>query len=381
MLYKEDWDDAMRRFEAWWEGEVIDRVLIQVTAPRKKPVREVKPLPRPEGLKTEGLGWILAACVDLWGPDPERIDLEFVLNRYELHFSNTYFGGESFPQIWLNLGPGVLATYLTGYWLFRTDTVWFRVPNPMSWEEIEGLDYDPENPYLKVTKWMAEELSKAGEGKFLVGTTDIGGILDVLASLRHTENLLIDLRESPNEVLKASNKIARIWHRCYDELHEIITSHQHGSCAWMGLWSPLKWYPIQCDFAYMISPQDFKTFAVPGLGFHCRMLDHPVYHWDGVGQIPHLDHLLEIPNLRGIQWVPGAGNPGVDEEVWFPLYKRIQAAGKNLVLNGVRPERIEKLLSELKPEGLLISTWARSQEEAEELLKKAAKWSSRKNRS
>lgn len=373
MLYKEDWEEAQRRFEAWWEGEIIDRVLIQVTAPREKPIGEVKPLPKPDGLKTESLGWLIAACVDLWGPEGE-IDLEFILNRYEHHFSRTYFGGESFPQVWLNLGPGVLATYLTGHWRFITETVWFKVPDPMSWDEVLSLRYDPNNPYLKATKSLADALGRAGEGKFMVATTDIGGILDVLASLRHTENLLTDLYDHPEKVKRAAEMIARFWHRCYDELHEIMACHQFGSGAWMGLWSPSKWYPLQCDFAYMLSPEFFDEFVMPGLRYHCERLEHPIYHWDGVGQIPHLDMLLSIPNLRGIQWVPGAGKPPVDDEVWYPLYRRIQAAGKNLVLNGVRPERIEKLLSELKPEGVLISTWASSEAEAKELLKKALRW-------
>ncbi|HEX28971.1 TPA: hypothetical protein ENG04_02685, partial [Candidatus Poribacteria bacterium] len=52
----------------------------------------------------------------------DHIDLEFILNRFEYHSSKTFFGGESLPQIWLNLGPGGLATYLTGHWKFTTET-------------------------------------------------------------------------------------------------------------------------------------------------------------------------------------------------------------------------------------------------------------------
>ena len=33
-LYKEDWANACERIRAWWDGEFIDRPVIQVTSPR-----------------------------------------------------------------------------------------------------------------------------------------------------------------------------------------------------------------------------------------------------------------------------------------------------------------------------------------------------------
>ena len=48
-----------------------------------------------------------------------------------------------------------------------------------------------------------------------------------------------------------------------------------------------------------------------------------VAHTDIVG---NLDILLAIPNLRGIQWIPGAGQPPADE--WLDVLKRIRTAGK-----------------------------------------------------
>ena len=34
MLYKPDWEQARQRLVAWWEGEILDRAVIQVTARR-----------------------------------------------------------------------------------------------------------------------------------------------------------------------------------------------------------------------------------------------------------------------------------------------------------------------------------------------------------
>ena len=59
---------------------------------------------------------------------------------------------------------------------------------------------------------------------------------------------------------------------------------------------------------------------------------------------------------------------------WIRLMRRIQAGGKLLVL-ACEPWEVEILLTELEPEGLLLSTHCDSEEEARALLKNGARWS------
>ena len=83
---------------------------------------------------------------------------------------------------------------------------------------------------------------------------------------------------------------------------------------------------LQSDFAAMISPQMFERFVLPDIATCCDQLDHAFYHLDGKGQIPHLDLLLSIENLHGIQWIPGDGQPPPED--WLPLLQRIREGGK-----------------------------------------------------
>ena len=83
---------------------------------------------------------------------------------------------------------------------------------------------------------------------------------------------------------------------------------------------------LQSDFSYMISPAMFERFVMPDLTACCNHLDHGFYHLDGKGEIPHLDMLLSIERLRGIQWIPGDGQPPPHK--WLPLLKRIRDGGK-----------------------------------------------------
>jgi hypothetical protein len=76
----------------------------------------------------------------------------------------------------------------------------------------------------------------------------------------------------------------------------------------------------------MFSPQMFERFFLPELSACCSALDHPFYHLDGPGALPHLPALLSLPELCGIQWVPTDRKPGARE--WLPLLQQINASGK-----------------------------------------------------
>lgn len=62
----------------------------------------------------------------------------------------------------------------------------------------------------------------------------------------------------------------------------------------------------------------------------------------------HLDQLLAIPNLRGIQWIPGAGQP--EPEEWLDVLKKIRNAGKLCQLYVTRAG-MQKIISSLGWQG------------------------------
>ncbi len=105
---------------------------------------------------------------------------------------------------------------------------------------------------------------------------------------------------------------------------------------------------LQCDFCYMISPAMFARFVLPELESCCNFLENAFYHLDGVGALPHLDMLLGIESLVGIQWVPGAGQSGPQD--WLDVLGRIRGAGK-LCQVSVSPEGALKISRELGGKG------------------------------
>ena len=136
---------------------------------------------------------------------------------------------------------------------------------------------------------------------------------------------------------------------------------------------------MQCDFCYMISPTQFEHFVLPELIDQASYIDRPVYHLDGQGELPHLDMILDIPGLSGIQWNPGAGKEPLCDEKWFDIYKKIQDKGKNLILLWALDEKLEnkleKFFKTVDPTGVYLSgNRFSSPEAAERMLENVIKW-------
>ena len=352
MRHVADWETVKERYEAWWTGKLTKGPILKIQAPSGE-----TPSSRPPVNQSENM-------------EKQWLDVSRRIEAYRAALSRCVFLGDEFPHYFVNFGPGIAATYLNSEPVFAPDTVWFN-PLPVSdLEEIEPyLKFDPKNPWWKITCAHIQAALHASQGDFMVSHTDLGGVLDILASLRGTEKLLTDLIEQPEVVKRLEAKIIDLWFTYYDELRKLCKkAGQDGAGAWMGLWAQETWYPLQCDFSAMISPDMFAEFVAPNLRRQCQRLTHSVYHWDGPDEIPHLDHLLAIDELEAIQWTPGAGNPGVDSEVWLSLYRRIAERGKGVVLLGARPDRVKWLTSVLPAERLLIGVSCKTQAEAEELM-------------
>ena len=144
---------------------------------------------------------------------------------------------------------------------------------------------DPENPWWRRVKRVTKRLAEAIGPNVQISMTDIGGNLDILASLRGTDNLLTDLIDQPEEVRRCAREITTMWLAIYDELHRLIAPHCPGSVAWAPVWAPDRTYMLQSDFSYMISPAHFKEFVLPDLKACCDSLKYSFYHLDGVGQL------------------------------------------------------------------------------------------------
>lgn len=354
LLYKEDWEETKERYKAWWAGEAIGRCALGVTAPKK----DAPEIPEPKRPPT---------------PEERWTDLDYMSELSHFRNARTYFGGEAFP-VWDYGYPGhkTLAVFLGCPIKLDFRTGW-REPILTG----EGIDWrslrlDEANGRFQFALRWLERAAKESEGKSIPAVGAFGGCGDTLAAIRGTERLLYDVSDQPDQVRDADQCIMETWCKVYDRFYNIVKDSAEGSTCWFKLWSPGKFYAVQNDFAYMISPKMYRDIFLPTIEKQTAFLDHSIYHVDGVGNFAHVDTLCELPNLNGLQILPGAGKPSPLH--YMDVLKKVQTAGKNLHIT-IGAGEVESALSELSARGLFINTSTKTEEEARALLKNAERWS------
>lgn len=309
--------------DLWWKGK-LDRPLVKVTIEDAHPGEDIPVLSQ-------------SNCAD-FGPSPEQI-----IDALDQKLSRQEFLGDAFPMVNFDaFGPGVLAAFCGARLDNSSGAVWFFPEEEMEIGQIHAK-YDPENPYAKRIKEIYRAGLEKWNGTVIMGIPDLGGVMDVTASLRGTENLLTDLYDAPEEVIRLCSEIQTAWYAAYQDLSAVLAP-QNGYTHWSGLLSSAPSYIIQCDFSYMISNGMFREFVLEVLRNDTRRLAHTVYHLDGVGQLNHLDDILGLRDLDAVQWVPGDGQPAIEN--WPQVYRKIMDAGKLCMISG-EPDSYLKLLSQL----------------------------------
>lgn len=351
-MINQDYEYVKKRWRQWWKKENEDRPLISVVAPK----RGMKPYPDPYKGTLE----------EKWR------DIEYIVKRETYYYENTYYGGESFPMFNPNLGPDIYGAILGDCDIqFAENTSWSKHFAEEELSERAPFVFDENNRWWKKIKQMTEYASEQAAGKFLVGVTDIHSGLDALTSLYGPEAIcmaLYDMPEKIGELLRSSEEVAS---RVFAELFRITRQRQDGSMNWSQIWDPDgNYYITSCDFACLISADNFEEFIAPTVEREVAELDHSVFHLDGVGALRHLDRLLSIEKLDGVQWVYGDGQPTA--RAWKDVLQKIQKAGKNVQVN-VMPDEIEEVCSFLKPEGVHLCCWTPDEDAAKAVIAKTEK--------
>ena len=305
------WENIKRTYGLWWERK-LDRPLVGAILEGIDPGR---PQPSCPLLSQQN-------CHDLSLPAKDIID------RIDYELSKNKYLGDAFPYYNMDcFGPGVVAAFLGADIDNSTGNVWFHPKKILPINELHFV-YDENNIWLNRIKDIYREGMKRWQGQVLMGMPDLGGILDILATFRTTDNLLLDLYDEPEEVNRLVWEIHELWHKYYNEFNEVLQPINPGFSDWSQLYSDKPMYVPQSDFSYMIGPNMFEEFVRPELVSTCNKVDHTIFHLDGIGELVHLKSILKIEALDAVQWVPGAGQN--NQFKWPEVYQQIHSAGKNI---------------------------------------------------
>lgn len=350
MLYKENWEDTKKRLSAFWNGELLDRCVVSVQAVDSGYFPPSAPAD--------------AAALTRYWTDPEQI-----IRRERHRMEHTYFGGDAIPMVFLNFGASGHTAFFKGEkHQFADTSVWF-FPYVKTADELE---FDENSALFRQTLTVAKALAEDSQGDYMISMPDTTGNADALALALGSEDFMMQLLDDPDSIQEGMKKLQYAYEKIFTETYKIVRQvNDGGSCVgWLNTWAPGFHGQMQSDLSVMISNPAFKEFVMPELVAQTNFLEYPLYHFDGIEQIRHLDDLLSLPNLQMIQWTQVLEQPPCTE--YFTELRKIQAAGKKLLIIA-QPGQIRPIMENLSSKGLYLVTNASSREEADAIVKEVTR--------
>jgi len=351
-IWKENWEESKKHYTDWWSGKGIVVSMWEHLRKVGQPYAEV---PEPQAAKDRHQFW--------FDPRWRSENLHYQLSR-------SSFKADILPVANTHLGPGSLALMMGAEAEGGADTIWIRE----NLRKEMALRFDENHPGWILHRDLLKACKEKANGHYYVGCPDLVEGLDVLASIRGTTDVLMDMILQP-EVLEAQlRQVNDAYFQVFDRIYDIIREGDDMAFCYFSIWGPGKVSKLQSDISTMISEDDFRRFVQPFIREQCHKIDYTLYHLDGVGAQRHLDALLEINELNAIQWTPGIGEPQGGDPCWYDLYKRILAGGKSVMANWVTPDELEPLLDHVGNQGLHINVDLKSEKDIDAALKIVEKY-------
>lgn len=327
------WDLSRARYDAWWEGRMLDRPPVYMTVQRETP---------------------------RWTPQPPRLDGDFerqlfdpgaIVARIEAELAVTDYVADAFPVWQRGLNTAYTAALCGARLDYADDTIWVH-PCITDWRKATLPHFDPSHPVHARCVEVADGVASRCDGRWAAAIPDLIDAGSTMLQLRGSEDLLYDLIEQAPGLMEYRDALAQLWRDAFAWWRERDTAGGiQGHTGWWRLYTSEKYGLIQSDVSALLSPTLFDALVRPELETTSTWLGRSIFHMDGPGELIHLDALLSMPGITAIQWQPGDGQPTCSH--WIDLLRKIQAHGKSLQLFAW-PQDVEGIMRHLDPRGVML---------------------------
>lgn len=324
LQYCPEFPKIAQRHEAFWEQDLVDRPLFIAYADTNMK----RSIDSRVGLLNQP---------DIWFEEKKK-DLE-----------QCRVLGDALPHIQLSLGPMPLANIWGGHRQINGDTIWTHAFINDEWTNAPDWQLGKLSEIWTQYLALLAKIVSDARGRYLIVAPDWGVAGDLIATMRGTSETCIDIMQSPEKVKEAVESIYPVWLRAFRETYDIALSAGVGVCQWLKLWSNKPYAICGCDISSLLGVEHFKEFFLPDIARQAKMIGRAIYHLDGPAAIRHLDAILEVPEIRAIQYSPPP--PYFSALPWIDVYKKIQDRGRSILLF-CPPEEVLALSEALNPAGL-----------------------------
>lgn len=345
-----DFEQIVVRFEAWWRGELVDRPLVSMG---------VEPMRLPRQIDRRH-----ATLRERW------LDAEFQVQLALERLAVLEWAGDSLPIYMPNVGPELTGTLFGCELDFSEDSSWSKpiVHDVQDWDKVLATQPNFDNVYWQTIEKMDQLALQVCEGRFLVGIADLHGNYDILASLRDPQNLCLDVLDVPDKLKAVGQHVVQGYVQGFERQYQLLSPHRQGYTTWTSFFHQGPAYLPSSDFWCMLSTEQAEELVLPDIVAEMKPLERSLFHLDGPQALRHLDLLLRLPQLTGVQWVFGAGNGPAKK--WIDVYKKCLVAGKVVQVIAEDPADALAVLDAVGPKGvwLCVGKWFKNRREADEFL-------------
>lgn len=315
---KPDFDATIGRFAAWWAGEVGDRPPVTVAVACGSP------------------------DADPSRPDATAADAELAVECAVAGILRRDYAGDAFPAFVPGAEPALIAA------LYGVD----RVEGLDDWQRLLDTSPDFACPAWQALERIMDLAIECSRGRFVVGVPSLYGGYDLLAALRGHEMLCIDLLDHPALLRRVGEHVADGSAAGFRRLRTKLARAGFGSTSWLPFYHEDPADVLACDFWCLVSSRAAREAILPGLRRELAPLEQSLFHLDGPDALRHLDLLLELPELRAVQWAYGARQgPG---RRWMETYRRVRASGRAVLVMARDARDALAVLEDLGPRGVWL---------------------------
>jgi hypothetical protein len=341
--YKPDINEASKRWEAYWNGELLDRPVIVAACPKE--------------------GFAPKARLTYY--DRVHKNIDEILDDTLYNIRGTHFLAESVPGFWTSFGPDELSAFCGGTleWndASNMDTNW-SAPFIEDWEQYLPIEIIEDSPLWMRMLDVYQKAAELYNGSVLCMPVDFHSNMDLLLGIRGAEKLLLDCVDTPELVDRAMVCARDIFSFVWEKIRTAARMDEFG--YWTGCYSEGSVNIISCDFSCMIGEEMFRRWVLPTIEYETSLVDHVFYHWDGPRALYQFEDLMGVEKIHTIGFVP---DPFERRTQYIELYKRIQSAGKSVQVGGTIDE-LKLMHKELDPSRTLYRAQVATREEGERLI-------------
>ncbi|MBD3307198.1 hypothetical protein GF339_12275 [candidate division KSB3 bacterium] len=333
-------EDKIRAYQKFWQREEVSRPLIGFDIGGFFSLRRFPALCELED------GAVLSP--ELLAPENYLAEYEAFYRRSAAIADDLIKGVAPIPAIpWIEAMLGCQVRISQA-----SQSIWVEERNA-SWEELETLQLEDDNPWLLTYLDFLAALERQAEGRYPVGQPFFRGITDLIGALRGHNQALIDCLEQPQRIRRLAHQCADVLSDVTRKQYEVIQPYQDGYFVeQFSLWSPDITVRLQEDASAIYSPRLYRDLIQDADRALAGAFPYSLIHLHS-SSLFLLDDFLAITDMDAFEVNKDVGGLSVEE--MLPFFQTIQAHDRCLVIRGeLTREDIAVMQNQLSPNGLLL---------------------------